>query len=180
MRGIASAVNNDVARATSLIAVAVLPAAAGLTGTAYLHAQFSPDLAERRSSRRAYAWPEACWPPSPSATLVQKADRHSSSCCIALWTHRHRQPSRTDDFVWLWQLRGGCHGRSRTRRSRSVKTHAMSHPSSASRFSWRNSSSCGTSSSVPMTKSATSFRSSSRNAAKLVILAIISDGPERD
>jgi hypothetical protein len=39
----ASAVNNDVARAASLIAVAVLPAAAGLTGTAYLHpAQFSP------------------------------------------------------------------------------------------------------------------------------------------
>lgn len=68
----------------------------------------------------------------------------------------------------------------RIRRSRSVKTHATSHPSSASRFSWRNSSSCGTSSSVPMTKSATSFRSTSRNAAKLVILAIISDGPERD
>jgi hypothetical protein len=59
--GMASAVNNDLARAASLIAVAVLPAAAGLTGTAYLHpAQFSPDLAERRSSRRAYAWPEAC------------------------------------------------------------------------------------------------------------------------
>jgi len=38
----ASAVNNDVARAAALIAVAVLPAAAGLTGTAYLHpAQFS-------------------------------------------------------------------------------------------------------------------------------------------
>jgi EmrB/QacA subfamily drug resistance transporter len=36
--GIASAVNNDVARAGGLIAVAVLPAAAGLTGTAYLHA----------------------------------------------------------------------------------------------------------------------------------------------
>jgi hypothetical protein len=32
--GIASAVNNSVARAASLIAVAVLPAAAGLTGTA--------------------------------------------------------------------------------------------------------------------------------------------------
>jgi ABC-type xylose transport system permease subunit len=31
-------VNNDVARAAALIAVAVLPAAAGLTGTAYLHA----------------------------------------------------------------------------------------------------------------------------------------------
>ena len=40
--GMASAVNNDVARAAALIAVAVLPAAAGLTGAAYLHpAQFS-------------------------------------------------------------------------------------------------------------------------------------------
>src|SRR5712671_339919 len=40
--GMASAVNNDVARAASLIVVAVLPAAAGLSGTAYLHpAQFS-------------------------------------------------------------------------------------------------------------------------------------------
>jgi len=38
--GAASAINNDVARAGSLIAVAVLPAAAGLTGTAYLH----PDM----------------------------------------------------------------------------------------------------------------------------------------
>jgi EmrB/QacA subfamily drug resistance transporter len=36
--GTASAVNNDVARAAALIAVAVLPAAAGLTGRAYLHA----------------------------------------------------------------------------------------------------------------------------------------------
>jgi EmrB/QacA subfamily drug resistance transporter len=35
--GMASAVNNDVARAASLIAVAVLPAAAGLSGAAYLH-----------------------------------------------------------------------------------------------------------------------------------------------
>ena len=40
--GMASAVNNDVARAASLIAVAVLPAAAGLSGNSYLHpAQFS-------------------------------------------------------------------------------------------------------------------------------------------
>jgi EmrB/QacA subfamily drug resistance transporter len=36
--GAASAVNNDVARAAGLIAVAVLPAAAGLTGAAYLDA----------------------------------------------------------------------------------------------------------------------------------------------
>jgi len=40
--GMASAVNNDVARAAGLIAVAVLPAAAGITGAAYLHpAMFS-------------------------------------------------------------------------------------------------------------------------------------------
>lgn len=35
--GAASAINNDVARAAGLIAVAVLPAAAGLSGTSYLH-----------------------------------------------------------------------------------------------------------------------------------------------
>ena len=40
----ASAVNNDVARAANLIAVAVLPAA-GLSGTAYLHpAEFPAGL----------------------------------------------------------------------------------------------------------------------------------------
>jgi len=35
--GVASAVNNDVARAAALIAVAVLPAAAGITDSSYLH-----------------------------------------------------------------------------------------------------------------------------------------------
>jgi predicted MFS family arabinose efflux permease len=37
--GVASAVNNDVARTASLLAVAVLPAAAGITGASYLHPQ---------------------------------------------------------------------------------------------------------------------------------------------
>jgi hypothetical protein len=35
--GVASAVNNDVARAGGLIAVAVLPVVAGITGASYLH-----------------------------------------------------------------------------------------------------------------------------------------------
>ena len=35
--GLASAINNDVARIGSLLAVSVLPAIAGITGTAYLH-----------------------------------------------------------------------------------------------------------------------------------------------
>jgi EmrB/QacA subfamily drug resistance transporter len=35
--GVASAVNNDVARAASLIAVAILPALAGISGDSYLH-----------------------------------------------------------------------------------------------------------------------------------------------
>jgi hypothetical protein len=34
---VASAVNNDVARAAGLIAVAILPALAGITGDSYLH-----------------------------------------------------------------------------------------------------------------------------------------------
>jgi EmrB/QacA subfamily drug resistance transporter len=35
--GVASAINNDVARTASLIAVAVLPVASGITGNAYMH-----------------------------------------------------------------------------------------------------------------------------------------------
>jgi EmrB/QacA subfamily drug resistance transporter len=40
--GVASAINNDVARTASLMAVAILPAAAGITGDSYVHpAQFA-------------------------------------------------------------------------------------------------------------------------------------------
>ena len=48
----ASAINNDVARTASLIAVAVLPAAAGITGDSYVHpAQFASGF--RAAVRRA-------------------------------------------------------------------------------------------------------------------------------
>jgi len=47
--GMASAVNNDVARVASLIAVAVLPAAAGLSGSA------SPGTTSPRCCRRSWS-----------------------------------------------------------------------------------------------------------------------------
>ena len=51
--GIASAVNNDVARTASLIAVAVLPALAGITGDVYLHpAALTQGLPHRHADRR--------------------------------------------------------------------------------------------------------------------------------
>ena len=47
--GIASAVNNDVARAGGLIAVAILPVLAGITGDGYLHPE---ELTQRVPRRR--------------------------------------------------------------------------------------------------------------------------------
>jgi EmrB/QacA subfamily drug resistance transporter len=91
--GVASAVNNDVARAAGLLAVAVLPAAAGITGASYLH----PDqLTEgfRHAVFIAAALcasggvlgaltirnrPGAAVTPSPPAAV---AHRHSSHCAL--------------------------------------------------------------------------------------------------
>jgi predicted MFS family arabinose efflux permease len=67
--GIASAVNNDVARFGGLLAVAILPALAGITGSAYLPRTRSPrDSGPRCSSRAGYVPPEGCSPPSRSPT----------------------------------------------------------------------------------------------------------------
>ena len=53
--GLASAVNNDVARVGGLIAVAVLPALSGITGSAYLHSgQLAGDF--RTATLIAGAW----------------------------------------------------------------------------------------------------------------------------
>lgn len=50
--GIASAVNNDVARVGSLIAVAVLPPLVGITGASYLHPSALRRLPQGGSGRR--------------------------------------------------------------------------------------------------------------------------------
>jgi MFS family permease len=77
--GIASAVNNDVARFGGLLAVAILPALAGITGSAYLDPTPSPrDSGPRCSSRERSVPPEGCSPPSRSPT------RHASIATPAI------------------------------------------------------------------------------------------------
>ena len=67
--GIASAVNNVVARAAGLMAVAVLPLLAGLTGAhALAPAHFAAGFRTALAMAGGAASPAACWPPSPSAT----------------------------------------------------------------------------------------------------------------
>ncbi len=74
--GMASAVNNDVARAASLIAVAVLPAAAGSPARpTFTRRSSRPDSTPPHSSRPGCACSAACWPPSPSATRPARPSR---------------------------------------------------------------------------------------------------------
>jgi len=84
--GMASAVNNDVARAASLITVAVLPAAAGLTGAAYLHPEYSAGFrtASLISAGMCIAGGAvAPWPSATPAGPDPRRPRHS--CFTAAW-----------------------------------------------------------------------------------------------
>ena len=94
--GIASAVNNDVARAAGLIAVAVLPTVAGITGDAYLHpaeltqgfhtAVLIAAVASAAAGILAAATirnpPRRRPVPEPAVPAVDKAALHCYSCAI--------------------------------------------------------------------------------------------------
>jgi hypothetical protein len=87
----ASAANNTIARASSLIAVAVLPAAAGW---AELHTSIlpgsRPGSAVRPSSARARAWRTVCLRRLPYATPARQQGRQRGSCCTAPCMLRRR------------------------------------------------------------------------------------------
>ena len=99
--GIASAVNNDVARFGGLLAVAILPALAGITGSAYLARTPSPrDSGPRCSSRERSVPPEGCSPPSLSPTRHASIATllYPSRACTAASMRRHWQLARIAAF----------------------------------------------------------------------------------
>ena len=96
--GLASAVNNDVARIGGLIAVAVLPALSGISGSAYLHpAQLADGF--RTATMIAAVWcvaggrPRRRRDPQPDGTGRQPGrrtgPRHATICTVP-WTARPR------------------------------------------------------------------------------------------
>ena len=78
--GVASAVNNDVARLGSLIAVAVLPALGGIDGLSYLHPHpLAQASSGRWSSPGPGAWPVGSSPPSGSGTRTETPGHHPAA-----------------------------------------------------------------------------------------------------
>ena len=95
--GMASAVNNDVARTAALIAVAVLPAASGLTGTAYLHpARFSAGFGTASLISAGLCLTGAALAALTIRNPRPQPARHRSGG-TAPWTHPHRRPPTTDE-----------------------------------------------------------------------------------
>jgi predicted MFS family arabinose efflux permease len=83
--GVASAINNDVARTASLIAVAVLPVAAGITGSSYLH----PSALASGFRTAVLVAGAACaaggvlaWVTIRNPALPVRRERHDSHCAL--------------------------------------------------------------------------------------------------
>ena len=96
--GLASAVNNDVARIGGLIAVAVLPALSGISGSAYLHpdqlaAGFRTAAVDRRDLVRGRGCRRRARHPQPGGGRRgdgRYEDPHRGSSSTAAWTPRRR------------------------------------------------------------------------------------------
>ena len=104
--GVASAVNNDVARAAGLIAVAVLPALAGITGNSYLHPaalahgfKDGGDDGGRvlRRRRRAGRGSPSATPPGPSRAETTPQESHCALEATPLRSLERARPTSVED-----------------------------------------------------------------------------------